>query len=119
MLEVAAKSKAKLVAMHSLGAPPRSDLTLDPSADPVSAITEWAIGLSARMTEAGIAPDRLIIDPGIGFGKTPAQNWELIRRAGELTRLAYPILIGHSRKRFLDPDSRHPGRRARFPKPEF
>jgi dihydropteroate synthase len=51
--------------------------------------------------EAGVPPERLIVDPGIGFGKTPAHNLVVLRRLGELGELGYPILIGPSRKSFL------------------
>ncbi|MBI4785580.1 MAG: dihydropteroate synthase [Chloroflexi bacterium] len=51
--------------------------------------------------DAGIAPDKIIIDPGIGFGKTVEQNLELLNRADELRVLGYPVLIGPSRKGFI------------------
>lgn len=50
---------------------------------------------------AGIAPTRLIVDPGIGFAKTGEQNWEVLRGLGDITALGYRVLIGTSRKRFL------------------
>ncbi len=49
----------------------------------------------------GISREQLIIDPGIGFGKTPAQNMMIVRRLDELQRLALPILVGASRKSFI------------------
>ncbi len=51
--------------------------------------------------EAGVDPDQLIIDPGIGFSKTAEHNWELLKNLDRLSLLGYPILIGASRKRFL------------------
>jgi dihydropteroate synthase len=51
--------------------------------------------------EAGIAPDKIIIDPGVGFGKTVEQNLELLDRSDELRVLGYPVLIGPSRKGFI------------------
>ncbi len=51
--------------------------------------------------DAGIAPDKIIIDPGIGFGKTVEQNLELLDRLGELRVLGFPILLGPSRKGFI------------------
>src|ERR1700716_2257059 len=50
---------------------------------------------------AGIADDRIIVDPGIGFGKTREENLEIIRRLPELRRLGFPLLIGLSRKSFI------------------
>jgi dihydropteroate synthase len=50
---------------------------------------------------AGIADDRVIVDPGIGFGKTREENLEIIRRLPELRRLGFPLLIGPSRKSFI------------------
>jgi dihydropteroate synthase len=62
-----------------------------------------AVGLGLRESlvvaeTAGIESERVIVDPGIGFGKTPAQNVELLRRLGELRGLARPLLVGASRK---------------------
>jgi dihydropteroate synthase/2-amino-4-hydroxy-6-hydroxymethyldihydropteridine diphosphokinase len=51
--------------------------------------------------DAGIMPEQIIIDPGIGFGKTVAQNLELIDRLGELRALGFPLLVGPSRKSFI------------------
>jgi dihydropteroate synthase len=50
---------------------------------------------------AGVAEDRVIVDPGIGFGKTREENLEIIRRLPELRRLGFPLLIGPSRKSFI------------------
>jgi dihydropteroate synthase len=60
--------------------------------------------LRARAGEAlaaGVAADRIIVDPGLGFAKTAEHNWELTRRIGELIGLGYPVLVGPSRKRYL------------------
>ncbi len=50
---------------------------------------------------AGVDPSRLVLDPGLGFAKTAAHNWALLRRLDVLTALGFPILVGASRKRFL------------------
>ncbi|MGN9910719.1 dihydropteroate synthase [Phytohabitans sp. LJ34] len=50
---------------------------------------------------AGVHPDRLVIDPGLGFAKKPEHNWQLTRRLGELLTLGYPLLFGASRKSYL------------------
>lgn len=51
--------------------------------------------------EAGVDPDRLVLDPGLGFAKLSAHNWALLARLDELIQLGFPILVGSSRKRFL------------------
>jgi dihydropteroate synthase len=55
----------------------------------------------AAAVVAGVAPTRIIIDPGIGFGKTADHNLTILRRAGEFRELGVPVLIGPSRKRFI------------------
>ncbi|WP_060881041.1 dihydropteroate synthase, partial [Streptomyces scabiei] len=51
--------------------------------------------------EAGVPPGSLIVDPGLGFAKTPEHNWELLARLGEVRALGRPVLLGASRKAFL------------------
>lgn len=68
------------------------------------AVAEVLAELSARVeaaAAAGIAPSRLIVDPGIGFGKRGEQNWSVLRATARLTGLGPRVLIGTSRKRFL------------------
>ena len=50
---------------------------------------------------AGVEPDRIVLDPGLGFAKTAAHNWALLARLDELVALGYPVLVGASRKSFL------------------
>jgi len=69
--------------------------------DLMSAMKRSLRASAAAALEAGVAPERLIVDPGIGFGKTPEHNLIVLRRLGELRELGYPILIGPSRKSFL------------------
>ena len=58
-----------------------------------------------RALAAGIMRENIILDPGIGFAKDAKHNWEILNRIQEFVALGYPILIGHSRKRFLGGDS--------------
>lgn len=51
--------------------------------------------------EAGVNPEQIIIDPGLGFSKEPEHNWELLKNLDRIALLGYPILVGASRKRFL------------------
>jgi dihydropteroate synthase len=61
---------------------------------------------------AGIKRENIILDPGLGFAKDAEHNWEILKRLEEFTALGYPVLIGHSRKRFIGgdtPDDREEG----------
>ena len=71
-------------------------------------IAELNVQIDAAL-RSGIAKNNLIIDPGLGFAKDAAQNWEILNRIDEITDLGFPVLIGGSRKRFLGgetPDER-------------
>ncbi len=67
----------------------------------VNDVADHLAGLCARAEAAGVRPDRLVVDPGIGFGKTVQDNLRLLEGAGELRRLGRPVLVGPSRKRFV------------------
>lgn len=101
MLAVLSDSECNIVAMHSLTVPADANVILPEGKDPIEAVLEYAETLSARLAQAGIARERLILDPGIGFGKTPEQLLELLRRIDELAAAGYPLFVGHSRKSFL------------------
>jgi dihydropteroate synthase len=65
-----------------------------------------------RALEAGIKRENIILDPGLGFAKDADHNWEILNRLDEFQALGYPVLIGHSRKRFIGgdtPDEREAG----------
>jgi dihydropteroate synthase len=100
MLGVIAASGADCCLMHMLGEPrtmqgaPRYD---DVVADVKAFLRERLELALAR----GVARERIMLDPGIGFGKTEAHNLELLRRLDELVELGVPILVGTSRKAFL------------------
>jgi 2-amino-4-hydroxy-6-hydroxymethyldihydropteridine diphosphokinase/dihydropteroate synthase len=93
----------KVVLMHSLSVPPKKDEILPSNADVLEQLLEWGDSQIQRLVRAGIARDSIVFDPGLGFGKSVEQSWELLRRAEELHKLRVPILIGHSRKSFLTP----------------
>jgi len=100
MAEVVAGAGADLCLMHMLGDP--RTMQRDPHYDDV--ISEVRAFLQERLsaaTAAGIAPARIALDPGIGFGKTTEHNLALLRRVGELVEIGRPVLIGTSRKSFL------------------
>jgi dihydropteroate synthase len=100
MVGVVAESGAYVCLMHMQGEP--RTMQANPSYGDV--VSDVAAFLEERMgfaVEAGVAEDRILVDPGIGFGKTVEHNFELIRRLDELTTLGRPIVVGFSRKSSL------------------
>jgi dihydropteroate synthase len=98
--EVAHRRGVPLILMHMRGEP--QTMQKKPFARDV--LKDVMQGLRAsikRAREAGITRSQIIIDPGIGFGKSFEQNYELLRRLPELAKLGYPLLVGTSRKGFL------------------
>ena len=94
LAELAAASRSALVLMHNQdGTEYAGDLM-----DEIKAFLRRAID---RALKAGVPRERVLIDPGIGFGKTAEQNWVVMRRLPELRELGQPILIGTSRKSFI------------------
>jgi len=75
------------------------------SADPAVDIMQDIVDFFARSldiaAEAGISPDKIVLDPGIGFGKTPEQSMTALARLAELQSFGFPLLVGASRKRFI------------------
>lgn len=69
--------------------------------DVVSEVAAFLKGRAASLTAQGISPSRLMLDPGIGFGKTVAQNFQLLARQADLLRLGHPVLAAWSRKSSL------------------
>ncbi|MGW8273226.1 MAG: dihydropteroate synthase, partial [Thermodesulfovibrionales bacterium] len=100
MAEVAAKSDAAVVLMHMQGTP-RSMQKSPYYVDLVTEVKEYLAQSVEMARNAGISDDRIIVDPGLGFGKTFAHNLEIIRRLGELRDLGKAILVGPSRKAFI------------------
>jgi len=105
--EVAAELGCAVVLMHMLGEPgtmqdaPRYD-------DVVAEVEAFLLARAFTAMAAGVAKDKIWLDPGIGFGKTPAHNLALLKALPRFVGLGYPILLGASRKRFiaaLDPSA--------------
>lgn len=101
MAEVVRRRDAAVVLTHMQGTPrtmqvaPRYDLGV------FDEVFDFLRRRRDRFVELGVSPDRIALDPGVGFGKTFEQNWELIRRAAEFYALSQPLYYGCSRKRFL------------------
>lgn len=114
MAGVAAKSGGPVVLMHMKGTP--RDMQDNPEYDSLMGeIISFLDERALAAIEAGVAPENIIVDPGIGFGKTLDHNLEILRRLPELKSLGYPILVGASRKAFIgailgtEPDDRIEG----------
>ncbi len=100
MIEVCAAADCGVVCMHIQGTP--QTMQQAPKYDNV--LSEVTAHLHARLDileRAGISRERILLDPGIGFGKTAEHNLAILRGVGTLRELGRPVLIGHSRKRFL------------------
>ncbi len=100
MPAVCRESSCGVIVMHIQGTP--QTMQLDPRYDDV--VAEVRRFFSQRLDEleaAGIARERIVLDPGIGFGKTAEHNLALLSHIAEFRELGRPVLIGHSRKRFL------------------
>jgi dihydropteroate synthase len=97
---VVAEAKVPVVLMHMRGTP--SDMATRASYDDVVAdVARELEAAVARAVAAGVHPERIVLDPGIGFAKTPAQNVEVLARLPELRKLGWPLLVGPSRKSFI------------------
>ena len=112
MVDIAAASDAGVVIMHMLDEP--RTMQVEPRyGDVVAEVGEYLVQEASILESAGVARDRIAIDPGLGFGKTLEHNLELLRRLPEIVALGYPVLIGGSRKSMIgmvlgEPD---PGKR--------
>jgi len=104
---VAAEYGAALVLMHMRGTP-QTMQSLPPSQDILSEIDAWANDAVARASACGVSSDRIILDPGVGFGKTAAQNVEIIVNIRRIASAGFPVLIGTSRKAFIGNITRKP-----------
>ena len=100
MLLLAVESACGVCAVHMRGTPPT--MQDNPTyADVVAEVLHYLGQRRDALLAAGIDRDRIALDPGIGFGKTTEHNLQLLANARQLHSLGCPVLVGHSRKRFL------------------
>lgn len=100
MVAVVRDSGCRVVVMHMLGTP--GDMQLAPHyEDVVAEINRFLAGRIAWLEEQGVDRSRVIVDPGLGFGKTLAHNLDILRNVAAFKQHGCPLLIGHSRKSFL------------------
>ena len=98
---VAAHSSCGVCLMHMLGDDPGAMQQAPVYDDVVGAVSTFLQERMHTLQRAGVNAQRLVLDPGIGFGKTPEHNWQLMQRQSELIRLGHPLLVGWSRKSTL------------------
>jgi len=98
--EIAARRRVPLILMHMRGEPP--SMQQGPFARDVLKDVSQGLRKSADIAmKAGLAKSQIILDPGIGFGKSFAQNYEILQKLPQLAQLGYPLMVGTSRKGFL------------------
>ena len=100
LAKTVAEHDAGLVLNHMRGRP-ETWAKLPPLRDMMGTIARELEATANRARHAGVDRSRIVIDPGIGFGKRKEQNAEIVAKLGELTRLELPVLVGPSRKSFL------------------
>jgi len=103
MLETVAELQVPYIAMHWRGHSKEMNNLAVYTNVVEEVIAELSLRIEAALS-AGVSKSNLIIDPGIGFAKAPADNWAIIEEIGQFVALGYPVLVGASRKRFLGGD---------------
>jgi dihydropteroate synthase len=109
LAEVAAHHRVPIILMHMRGNP----RTMQKLPFAKNVIRDVLTGLRSSIVKArhaGVAKSQIILDPGIGFGKSYPQNYELLANLPELAKLGYPLLVGTSRKGFLGATLAHNGK---------
>lgn len=100
MLDVVRSYDGPLIIMHMQGTP--RDMQVNPSyGDVVAEVRDFLVRRRDWLVAQGVAARRIVLDPGIGFGKTVEHNLQLLARLEEIRALGQPVLLGHSRKSFL------------------
>jgi len=100
MFRLAADRQVPIVLMHMLGEPKSMQSNPD-YINVINEIREFLIERATRAESFGIKPSNIILDPGLGFGKTFSHNLQIISHLNVFTGLGYPLVLGASRKRFL------------------
>ena len=101
MIELAHGSRKDWVAMHQLSVPVDPAVTLPADCEPVEAVEQWLADRVEKWDKAGLDLNRIIFDPGIGFGKDALQSLKILREIHRFRRYGLRVLVGHSRKSFM------------------
>jgi len=101
LLQIVAETSCKILINHSLTIPPSRECVLPFDRSPISYLSDWAEKKIKQLDKFGLPKERIILDPGIGFGKSVFQSLSLLREIESLKKKGCEILVGHSRKSFL------------------
>lgn len=104
MVDAVKNTDVSCVLMHSLTVPADKSVILPKNRDVVEFLIDWAADKIVDLGKYGINKDRIIFDPGLGFGKDAEQSWQIIDNIEKFQILDVPLFIGHSRKSFLGGD---------------
>ena len=107
MMALARSYDKTFIAMHSVTVPVDSKISLDPAADACAVFEDWIREGRELWDLNGLDLHRIIVDPGIGFGKSSLQSLDLMRSTKRFRKLGHRLVVGHSRKRFLRSFSSH------------
>ena len=102
MIDLIKNTNLKISIMHHLDIPADPSNIIPESLNVVEVVKEWLLKKAEYLISQGIKQEQIILDPGIGFGKSAAQSWQIIKEASAFTSLGYSVLYGHSRKSFLN-----------------
>src|SRR5579862_3162568 len=101
MRELIASTQSPCVVMHHMSIPASREHIIPRDQDPVKFVYEWAVKHLDKLEQAGISRDKMIFDPGIGFGKSAEHSLLLIKNAHVFSKLKTRLLLGYSRKSFM------------------
>lgn len=101
MIEIASKYKVMVCCMHMQGTP--RTMHIDPSYPEgiILHLINWEKSITKKLIQGGISHEKIVIDPGIGFGKTIDDNLQILHNLPQLRSIGYPLLVGASRKSFI------------------
>ncbi len=106
-LNLIRENNCKICVMHSLTVPADPKHTIPQHLDPIDVILEWGTKTIYTLRKIGFTNEKIVVDPGIGFGKIAYQNIKILQRVSELKSLGVMLMIGHSRKGYINAFTNH------------
>ncbi len=101
MIAVAAETEAQICVMHMLGEPRTMQINPCYSNGVIHDVKHWLLERVDHLEKHGVSKEKIILDPGVGFGKTVDDNYQILHNLKEFKAMGFPVLIGHSRKSFM------------------